>query len=1453
MKKIIVAGLYVMLLSFSLQNADAAQMADYCYLPPFVTDSNTPPNIMLVFEKGSAILKRSYSTSYNPDRSYYGFFQSNAYYTYDTTNNYFYKNSCTPSTTGLNCISGNMLNWALMSNIDLARKVLVGFGWPEPGAGSGAGDVFTYSGDFCSSWSGTTCANANIAPVSYGQWEDGNSTNVNAVVSIGGGDYYYTFCLSKFSGSNPTGLGVKVKSGSAASCGGPSNALFTGGKAAMKFTDESRVGLIQKYADKDKDYLYDTDGARFGIRRWNTGTDKQTDLPAAGLSTADQQNLFKAVLNSVSKAPPEDPQTPYLDSMMKDIVNYFQGVGGLTYNDNASFTQTPLDWSADTARKCRKSFVLFITTGDAIEDPGSAPLTTSCSSGTASSDFSQNTCYGYTTDLYSGDGNPPKQTLLTYIVQTKFDASSTGAANASKLQYASAGVGGGQYYSIDDPTTFESQLEAAILNIISASASASTVATLTSQTREASTLTQAYFYPQVKDTALRWIGNLRLLWSDPGANIREDTANTAWLDLKKDNILSFFFDSTDIAYKARAYKPSENSPYLLINSCDPNASGNSTYTNDNIGKIWNAPDVLENRPDDRNIKIGLGDSAGIISSATAAASFLDFTTSLNTVLQPFWNTGGYCSNNVSRWCAANTACNYCAANPTRFCPAGTNAECNYCSLNAQIGCSADPDCVISYGTCNLSTLVCADDATRACASDAGCVDNYGACTTTDACTTTAVCNAECNNDCATSVIKFVRGYDKPTPSGGDFRVRHKCTVATQAADCPGGMTCGADNTCSGPDNLKTLKLGDIVFSTPRISSNTYLNGYTLINKDETYKTFIENTMKNTTPIVLAGANDGMVHAFQVSKIKDLNPATTTGGGVTDGYQIAMFADNILTDTTPPTDLGKELWAYIPYNTVPFLKWYCAKGYCHIPMVDARFVLVDASINAASATATKAANGADWRRLLIGSMGIGGKQITIGNAGDGTLKTLSSSIFVIDITDPLSPQLLWEKPLPDRTLTTSAPAVVRLASAATELSKNEAGNWYVVYGSGPQSVLTNGVTYKSDAPNIYVFNLKTGDLSATIPITGASGVAVGDFMSVDMDSDYQVDDLYFGTYGGTGASQTGNLYRLRMRNDASYYTPAQWALSTVIDFTGGNVARPIFASPEVAQDSSGNVWIYFGTGLYLTVEHAKSTTDDEYLYGFKESKDCWKGTGSCSPYSSLFDATSATFINAKAVELGCFCGGVQMSTLMCDPPGTCAGSCGANKACTNNLLKTCSVAADCPGGTCIENKVVLKVDGATLSGSGACDGRTGDDAIGCLENDVIKTMNGWKRAVNGQKMFAKPFVAGGLVDFTSFQPQSDSCSLGGTTYLISVQYTTGTPYAQPTIALADVTTGGYGNLTINPSVKLGTGVPPLGESLVALPLAGDAFKVITQVSGGLPGITMAPSLGATSGYVHWRTR
>ena len=311
------------------------------------------------------------------------------------------------------------------------------------------------------------------------------------------------------------------------------------------------------------------------LERWSNGADKQSDIlcddaTSGNCSSTSKTDLFKTLLNAVSKAPPNDGSTLYLDEMMEDIVDYFSDTysGTIAYQDNDAYTQTPYDWTKDTAKSCRKSFAIFITSGANLNDTGSAPLSTTCSSGTYSTDFSQNTCYAYNSDLSSQTGT---QNIRTYVVHTNF---LSGSGNADQLIYASRTVGGGEYISVSDASTLSTALEEAILNILSTSASASTVATLTTQTRESSTLTQAYFYPKRKSTPLKWIGYLRLLWSDSGANLREDTLNTGWLDLKNDNILSFFYDPAAVAYKARTYADADGD--LKIDSTSMHCNRNKT-------------------------------------------------------------------------------------------------------------------------------------------------------------------------------------------------------------------------------------------------------------------------------------------------------------------------------------------------------------------------------------------------------------------------------------------------------------------------------------------------------------------------------------------------------------------------------------------------------------------------------------------------------------------------------------------------------------------------------------------------------------------------------------------------------------------------------------------------------------------------------------------------------------
>jgi len=651
----------------------------------------------------------------------------------------------------------------------------------------------------------------------------------------------------------------------------------------------------------------------------------------------------------------------------------------------------------------------------------------------------------------------------------------------------------------------------------------------------------------------------------------------------------------------------------------------------------------------------------------------------------------------------------------------------------------------------------------------------------------------CDVACAKAVMKYILGYDRP--NGKNYTIRQSVTTGT--------------------DLTNTWKLGDIIFSSPRIWPDRGANGYVERYGDSTYRAFIENTIQNKTPLVIAGANDGLVHAFRVGKYSQINPPTTPK---TIGRLDAV-------DTAPSglTNVGDEVWAYMPKNVIPYLRWYCDRESCHIPLVDSTMQIVDASVNGA-ATGTKDAT--TWRRLLIGTMGFGGSAVQVGTS-NATKVTFSSSVFVIDVTDPLNPDLKWEKTLPDNTLASGSPAIVRLGD------RDKNGSWYLVIGSGPQRITTGTVGYTA-TPKIFVFDLKTGqsmisggkEIDSTV-----TNVAVGDILAADLDSgsnDYQTDDLYFGTYGGTNASPKGNLYRMRIRNGSAYFAdPNDWKIERTV-----TVNDRVMDAPAVTSDEYNTRWLYFGTGMFLTQEDVPLTTG--YLYGFKDKTACWTGSsGGCPAYTNFYETSDILFKNATATQITCTCeGGIYYSSADCVPSGTCPS---------------------CSGGA---SRYVSKVEGAEIDGLPCPGASTEQAAIACIES-TLKTYDGWKwmdksipSPYRQGKFYSTPTVVGGVVAGAYFVPDADVCSLGGETWLAALHYTTGTPSYQPTVLAADVTGSGTTGLTIYGRSKVGSGAPPMGGGTVIFG-GGDSFTLFLQLEKRAK---IAPTVPIEwNRFIQWVTR
>ena len=241
------------------------------------------------------------------------------------------------------------------------------------------------------------------------------------------------------------------------------------------------------------------------------------------------------------------------------------------------------------------------------------------------------------------------------------------------------------------------------------------------------------------------------------------------------------------------------------------------------------------------------------------------------------------------------------------------------------------------------------------------------------------------------------------------------------------------------------KLGDIIYSTPTVVGKP-MEMYNQYYSDHTYGQFFAQ-WKNRSLNVYVGANDGMLHAFKAGSFHEGdNPDTG------DTEEHGWYSDSEHSQTTDT--LGKELWAYIPYNLLPHLKWLKEIDYPHVYYVDLKPKVTDARIffeeDGITPIDYNHPNG--WGTILIGGMRLGGGAnlpITLTkDFGSGSEeRTFRSAYFCLDITVPDDPKLLWEVSHENLGFTTSYPAIVRLAD---DKKPDTVGSWYAVFGSGPNS-------------------------------------------------------------------------------------------------------------------------------------------------------------------------------------------------------------------------------------------------------------------------------------------------------------------------------------------------------------------------------------------------------------------
>jgi type IV pilus assembly protein PilY1 len=223
--------------------------------------------------------------------------------------------------------------------------------------------------------------------------------------------------------------------------------------------------------------------------------------------------------------------------------------------------------------------------------------------------------------------------------------------------------------------------------------------------------------------------------------------------------------------------------------------------------------------------------------------------------------------------------------------------------------------------------------------------------------------------------------------------------------------------------------------------------------------------------------------------------------------------------------GAELYAYVPNVAImKGLGEYANPDYVHKYFVDGDVAIADVY------------TGGAWKTVMVGTLGRGGP-----------------GLFALDITNPASPNFLWEKSGTDIGVlgrNIGRPIIAQVAD----------GDWRVILGNGVDSTAGNA--------HLIQVAIASGTVTTTDSGYTGGGNGMTSVLARDTNGDGFADTAYAGDLKGnlwkfTGISGGGSASKLYSARDPS------------------NVAQPITAAPLVGRDpSTGTVWVFFGTGKYL---------------------------------------------------------------------------------------------------------------------------------------------------------------------------------------------------------------------------------------------------------------------------------
>ena len=339
-----------------------------------------------------------------------------------------------------------------------------------------------------------------------------------------------------------------------------------------------------------------------------------------------------------------------------------------------------------------------------------------------------------------------------------------------------------------------------------------------------------------------------------------------------------------------------------------------------------------------------------------------------------------------------------------------------------------------------------------------------------------------------------------------------------------------------------------------------------------------------TPVLYAGGNDGMLHAFDAS---DLSDNGTSAAGAT-------------------ANSGKEVLAYVPaavYSRLNQLPW---PNYAHKYYVDGTPVAADAQLSSSNCTPSADPTKC-WRTIVTGGLNAGGQGIYALNATDPSTFASGTAKSIV----------LWEfndRDDPDLGNTFVQPIVRKMND----------GKWAVIFGNGYNNTDSDGSVSTTGHAYLYILYIDGPGFASggrgqpwtlgtsyqkielpapnagTTPLSPANGLST--VFGVDKDNDNVVDYLYAG-------DRYGNVWKV----DVTSTNPANWGSA----FNAGSTPLPLFTavtagstpvkeqittSPIATTHPEGGFMVMFGTGSFVDDSDNQTPFSDNSFYGIWDKDD-----------------------------------------------------------------------------------------------------------------------------------------------------------------------------------------------------------------------------------------------------------